>query len=75
MSAIVRSIAAAVIAAALSVFHYGTDLPLCEYEDSTNCHWDAGSEGNGIGNSFDAYPLPDGRTLLVYDGGEVKVTP
>lgn len=27
-------------------------LPPCEYEDSPNCSWDAGSAGNGVGNSF-----------------------
>ena len=28
------------------------DLPGCEDEDSTNCFWDAGERGNGIGHSF-----------------------
>ena len=27
-------------------------LPSCEYEDETNCYWDASKQGNGIGNSF-----------------------
>lgn len=27
-------------------------LPDCEYEDSRNCRWDAGTAGNGIGHSF-----------------------
>lgn len=27
-------------------------LPPCEYEDSTNCHWNASTRGNGIGQSF-----------------------
>jgi hypothetical protein len=29
-----------------------TYLPPCEYEDSSNCFWDAGSSGNGVGHSF-----------------------
>jgi len=24
----------------------------CEYEDSTNCLWNADLRGNGVGNSF-----------------------
>jgi hypothetical protein len=24
----------------------------CEYEDSTNCYWDAATRGNGRGQSF-----------------------
>ena len=27
-------------------------LPVCEYEDSANCRWDAGTAGNGAGFSF-----------------------
>lgn len=27
-------------------------LPACEYEDSSNCYWDAGARGNGQGQSF-----------------------
>lgn len=27
-------------------------LPACEYEDSRNCIWDAGTAGNGEGVSF-----------------------
>lgn len=27
-------------------------LPPCEYEDSANCRWDAGTAGNGAGFSF-----------------------
>lgn len=37
-------------------------LPACETEDSTNCIWDADTQGNGEGRSFwdidgTAYPL------------------
>jgi len=27
-------------------------LPPCQWEDSTNCYWDAGERGNGLGTSF-----------------------
>lgn len=27
-------------------------LPACEAEDSTNCYWDASTQGNGVGSSF-----------------------
>ena len=27
-------------------------LPPCQEEDSTNCHWDASTRGNGQGASF-----------------------
>ena len=27
-------------------------LPPCAEEDSTNCFWDAGTSGNGIGTDF-----------------------
>lgn len=27
-------------------------LPPCEFEDSTNCYWDAAERGNGTGASF-----------------------
>lgn len=27
-------------------------LPACATEDSTNCKWDADTQGNGIGQSF-----------------------
>lgn len=27
-------------------------LPACQYEDSTNCYWDASARGNGQGASF-----------------------
>ena len=29
-----------------------TVMPPCEYEDSTNCSWDADTRGNGVGHSF-----------------------
>ena len=29
-----------------------SDLPACEFEDSTNCVWNADSQGNGQGRSF-----------------------
>lgn len=29
-----------------------TPLPMCATEDSTNCKWDADTQGNGIGQSF-----------------------
>lgn len=28
------------------------ELPACEFEDSTNCYWDAETRGNGQGTSF-----------------------
>ena len=28
-------------------------LPACPTEDSTACHWDARTQGNGLGRSFD----------------------
>ena len=28
------------------------NLVACEYEDSTNCIWNAQEQGNGIGESF-----------------------
>lgn len=27
-------------------------MPTCEYEDQSNCHWDASTNGNGTGQSF-----------------------
>lgn len=27
-------------------------LPICATEDSSNCHWGALEQGNGIGHSF-----------------------
>ena len=27
-------------------------LTPCEFEDSTNCYWNATTQGNGLGNSF-----------------------
>lgn len=27
-------------------------LPTCAHEDSTNCAWDASTQGNGVGTSF-----------------------
>jgi len=48
-------------------------LPPCEYEDSSNCKWDAGSYGNHIGDSFidiggqvyyDPANLPSNKTML-----------
>lgn len=27
-------------------------LPACEWEDQTNCKWDAYAQGNGAGHSF-----------------------
>lgn len=29
-------------------------LPLCQTEDSINCHWQAQAQGNGTGTSFAA---------------------
>ena len=29
-----------------------TELVACEFEDSTNCFWNAQEQGNGIGDSF-----------------------
>jgi hypothetical protein len=28
------------------------EMPPCEYEDSTNCYWNAKERGNGFGHSF-----------------------
>ena len=39
--------------APLSGFAYSLDaLPACEWEDSTDCYWDADVQGNGEGRSF-----------------------
>lgn len=27
-------------------------LPSCPTEDSSNCHWNAAEQGNGVGHSF-----------------------
>lgn len=32
----------------------------CGYEDSINCYWDAGAEGNHRGHSFFAVEMHDG---------------
>ena len=37
----------------------------CEYEDSTNCFWDAQVEGNGQGNSFYVREI-DGKACVMY---------
>jgi hypothetical protein len=50
-----------------------TGWPPCEYEDSVNCRWDAGTSGNGVGDSFVSLALPDGRVALIYDNGRVRV--
>lgn len=31
---------------------HAAELPPCEFEDSTNCYWDAAERGNGTGDSF-----------------------
>ena len=43
-------------------------LPPCEYEDSTNCSWDARHQGNGQGTSFVSIQFDDG-SLTVYENG------
>lgn len=40
-----------------------TNTP-CEYEDSVNCYWDAGSMGNGSGHSFIVRQVP-GKAHMV----------
>lgn len=57
----------------------------CEYEDSTNCHWDASRRGNGLGYSFVALDVDmDGADDFViryadtrYDDsiGDIVTTP
>lgn len=32
-----------------------TPLPACATEDAVSCHWDAATQGNGQGRSFDAH--------------------
>jgi len=63
-------------------------LPPCEYEDSDNCAWDAGEQGNGAGTSFvtlngvtyypDAEPAEGDEPGELWNGflvGEVIVCP
>lgn len=50
-----------------------TGWPPCEFEDSVNCRWDAGTSGNGVGDSFTSLALPDGRVALFYDNGRMRV--
>jgi hypothetical protein len=47
------------------------DLPACPTEDSENCFWDAGVQGNGHGESFFTY---DGQhvPLATVDGYEIQ---
>jgi len=45
------------------------DLPFwthrpCQQEDSVNCHWDAGTSGNGEGHSFIVRAVP-GKAHMV----------
>jgi len=43
----------AVVALALALAACGERLPACPTEDSVSCHWDAATQGNGVGRSFD----------------------
>lgn len=36
----------------LTLWNSLTLLPPCQYEDSSNCYWDAATRGNGEGQSF-----------------------
>jgi hypothetical protein len=50
----------------------GDDMPKwsqtpCEYEDSTNCFWDAGEQGNSKGHSFFAIKVGDSTCLAFWD--------
>jgi hypothetical protein len=38
----------------------------CEYEDSVNCFWDAGSMGNGSGHSFWVIEKASGEVCIRY---------
>jgi murein DD-endopeptidase MepM/ murein hydrolase activator NlpD len=49
-------------------------LAPCEYEDSTGCVWDAGTSGNGVGNSFVALD-ENGTTTLYYESGKIVSFP
>lgn len=40
-----------------------TQWPLCEFEDSADCIWDAQNQGNGIGESF----VDVGGTAIYFD--------
>ncbi len=42
----------AVCAFVAGVFAAAIAVPPCEYEDSTNCYWNASTQGNGRGQSF-----------------------
>ena len=55
-----------------------TELVACEFEDSTNCFWNAQVQGNGIGESFVdvngvAYYATDGQ-VPDFTLGEAGVT-
>lgn len=39
-------------AAAATLLLAGCAFPACEYEDSSNCMWNAETQGNGQGQSF-----------------------
>lgn len=45
----------------------GAGYPPCQTEDSTGCHWDADTRGNGQGRSF----VVDDTGVVTYDDGEV----
>lgn len=38
----------------------------CEYEDSSDCYWDAGTSGNGVGDSFYAVRTEPGVVCIRY---------
>lgn len=44
----------AALAAAIFRAATGPALPPCQTEDSVSCHWQADSQGNGQGRSFDS---------------------
>lgn len=42
------------------------NLPPCEYEDTSNCYWDAQNMGNGVGTSFYNIGPEYGISITIY---------
>jgi hypothetical protein len=68
MNRIIFGLALLVILPSLSMVA-GAYVTPCAEEDSTNCLWDAGVQGNGHGTSSLRLLLWEGKEMVMYFGG------
>lgn len=45
---------------------------VCQYEDSANCFWDAGTGGNGLGHSFYTHKINGDLCVMYVEHGYAK---